>query len=68
MSDLVGVWVWMIGTGLGVGVVGHGLSEHFPRTHVELAGVRSYSGLSARAFSLGPDDDLRGFCRVGAVY
>ena len=42
VSDLGGVWVWMIGTGLGVGVVGLGLSEHFPRTHVELAGVRSY--------------------------
>ena len=53
------VWVW---------VVGLGLSEHFPRTHVELAGVRSYSASSpARAFSLGPDDDLRGFCRVEAV-
>ena len=47
------LWVW---------VVGLGLSEHIPRTHVKLAGVHSYLALSlARAFSLGPDDDLRGF-------
>ena len=49
-------------------VVGLGLSEHFLSTHVKLAGVHSYLALSpVRVFSLGPDDDLRGFCRVEAA-